>query len=130
MNDAGASFKECALLVLKHMGMGEPPPQYLEDLYQLQLAGNAWHREHGARLGFLHFAFPESVLEGSALITGDLCNAISAGWCGNEAARHFVDYIDERTGRKCTLLQLQVLMVLQRLVNKSPPVNAPGGGVA
>lgn len=120
------AFRECVCLVLARLGLAEPPPGYLDDVEALQRAGTEWHRLHAAELGFIHLELPNEALGGSAIVTGNLCDAVPAGWAANEAARHFIRFIDERTGRRCTLLMLQVLIILQEAA-AGRRVNAKGG---
>lgn len=120
------AFRECVCLVLARLGLGEPHAEYLEDVENLQRAATEWHRLHAAKMGFIHLVLPDDALSSSAIVTGNLCDAVPAGWAANDAARHFVEFIDERTGRRCTLLMLQVLVILQEAVAR-PKVNASGG---
>ncbi len=120
-------FGECALLVLERIGLGgDVPESYLLDLEKLNEAAAAWQRQPDAlRLGFLEFDLPD-LLGGEQIVTGNLPEAISLGWAKNDAAKAFVRFIDARSGRRATLLQLQIILVLQEAM-QTKNVNAAGG---
>jgi len=119
-------FRDCCVLIIEHMGLGEPDPGYLDDLEALNDACCAWHIERAPRMGFLKLVLPTM---GGDLMTGDLSLAESAGFCGNAAAVDFVRFIDCRTKHRCTLLMLQVLAALQDALKhgSGTTVNASGG---
>jgi hypothetical protein len=109
-------FREAAAFVLKTVLGTVPPAAYLADLEALNEAAGEWAQQPEAqRLGFLEFEVPDFF--GGVVQTGNLPEAISQGWTRNEAAKAFVLYIDERTGRRGTLLMLQVIILLQQAVN-------------
>jgi len=117
-------FREAVLLVLKELaGIDDPPAAYLEDIERLQRAASAWHRLHSAERGPLQFRVPD--LRTGTLVTGNLDLAIPSGWAGNDATRHFLRFLDEQTERRCTLLMLQVLILIQQAAG--PGVNSRGG---
>jgi hypothetical protein len=118
-------FREAAAFVFKRL-LGEvPPDSYLADLEALNDAASEWHKlPEAKRLGFLYFEMPD-LFEG-VVQTGNLPSAISEGWAKNDAAKAFVSYIDERTGKRATLLMLQVIVLIQQAVQERK-VNAAGG---
>jgi hypothetical protein len=110
--------------VFERVGLYAPPAAYLDDLQRMNDAASEWHRDpERLALGFLHFDLPD-LLAGN-IVTGNLDAAEQHGWCLNEAARNFVRFIDERSGRRGTLLMLQVILLLQQAVQTN--VNAAGG---
>lgn len=120
------AFRECVCFVLARLGLAKPDPDYLDDVENLQRAATEWHRLHAAKLGFIHLELPSAALSAGAIVTGNLCDAVPNGWAANDAAKHFVRFIDERTGRRCTLLMFQVLIILQDAA-AARRVNARGG---
>jgi hypothetical protein len=121
MND---EFRECVCLVFESIGLDRPMAGYLDDLERVNNAAAEWHDDPTRRaLGFLHFDMPD--LLAGEVVTGSLCAAETAGWCLNDAARDFVRFVDERSGRRGTLLMLQVILLLQQAVQTN--VNAAGG---
>lgn len=120
-----SAFRECVRLVLDSLGMGEAPEVYLDDVEKLQEAATTWYRDHYPTHGALQLALPSEAVRRNVVMTGNLCDAIPLGWAANDAAHHFISFIDERTGKRCTLLMLQILVILQHATR--PVVNASGG---
>lgn len=119
-------FREAAMFVFKRVIGEVPPDSYLTDLEALNDAAGEWHKlPEAKRLGFLYFDMPD-LLNGEVVQTGNLPSAISEGWAKNDAAKAFVTYIDERTGKRATLLMLQVIILIQQAV-QDRKVNAGGG---
>ena len=124
------TFRECALFVLREIGMDQMPSEgYLDDLERLNEAAYEWHRQPEAQgLEPLHFDIPD-VLDTDVFVTGNLDAAITAGWACNDAAKAFVRYIDERTGKCGTLFMLQILLLIQEAVQENKRIQAAGGDV-
>jgi hypothetical protein len=121
------SFEECVFLVFERLGLGRPPAAYVADVVALNRAAAEWHETPEAQgLGFLEFDLPDLLAPGGVVLTGDLCNAIPQGWAKNKAAGAFLGFIDARTGYRCTLLQLQVVLLIQQAAQEGK-VNAGGG---
>jgi hypothetical protein len=121
-----SQFRECVVLVFERIGLAAPPESYLVDVERLNEACAEWHRQPDAqRGGFLKFDLPD--LLAGPLVTGNLPDAITHGWAVNDAAKAFIRYIDERSGKRATLLMLQVVLLLQQAVQENKPVNAAGG---
>lgn len=119
-------FRLCALAVFERLGMGEPADAYLDDLQRLQDACSEWHRLPDERRGgFLHFDLPD--LLSGCVQTGNLPAAIDFGWAKNDAAKDFVRFVDERSGKRATLLMLQVVFLIQEAVQAGQQVNTTGG---
>lgn len=120
-------FQKCVLMVLERLGLGPAvPPSYLADVERLNQACAEWHKQPDAVRGdFLKFDLPD-LLSGE-LVTGNLPEAITAGWCANDAAKDFIRFIDERSGRQATLLMLQIVLLLQQAVQENKAVNSAGG---
>lgn len=117
-----SEFRKCVALLFERLGMDRPAELYLDDVEALNRAAAEWHRS-GARAP-LHFELPD--LLAGELVTGNLNHAERAGWCGNQAAKNFVAFCDERTGHRCTLLMLQIVLLLQQAA-QAGRVNARGG---
>lgn len=120
-------FRLCALAVFERLGVGKPPDAYLDDLQRLQDACSEWHRLPDERRGgFLEFELPD-LLGGGGVQTGNLPAAIDFGWAKNDAAKDFVRFVDERSGKRATLLMLQVVFLIQEAVQAGQQVNTTGG---
>lgn len=118
-------FRECVRTVTDHMGM-DCPDSYIADIEMLNEACADWHRERAPKMGFIKLVLPD--LTRSTMVTGNLDQAIPAGWCGNEAARDLIRYIDDKTAHRCTLLMLQILVLIQTAIKEPGTfVNASGG---
>jgi hypothetical protein len=118
-----SNLGDCVTLIFERLGFEAPPASYIADVEKLNAAGAEWHKANPGRP--VLFSVPD-LLGGGGVVTGNLDAAELHGWTGNEAARDFVRYIDERTGRVATLLMLQVLLVIQEAV-QARKVNASGG---
>jgi hypothetical protein len=118
------AFRECCLLIIDRLGLGQPEAGYLDELEALNEACAEWHRVRAPKFGFLVLHLPEF---GDRVMTGNLDLAERAGFCGNEAARDFVRFIDCQTKHRCTLLMLQIVSLLQTAIASGAAVNAPGG---
>jgi len=116
----------CVDQILSALGVvSEPPPdEYLDALEQLNTACVDWFRERAPKFGFLQINLPE-LRPDLPLVTGPL-SAAAVHWAGNLAARDFFEYIDRQTQQKCTLLQFQVLRLMQE-AHAGAEVNASGG---
>lgn len=103
------TFTDAARALLDEIGFA-PPDDYVRDLEALNEACAACFRE--CNRGPIALGFPE-LLENGNVYAGNLDTAISAGFCHNEAAKHFIECIDRRTGRRCSIMQMQILIRLQ-----------------
>jgi hypothetical protein len=119
-------FGKCVVLVMERLGLDAPPESYIVDVERLNEACAEWHRQPGPlRGGFLKFDLPDLLAPGP-LITGNLPDAITHGWAANDAAKAFIRFVDERSGKRATLLMLQIVLLLQQAA-QDKPVNAGGG---
>jgi hypothetical protein len=114
-------FRECVILVFERLGLEAPAAGYLDDIERLNNAAAEWHSRGG---GVLHFELPD--LLSGAIVTGNLSDAAKNGFAVNDAAKAFVRDIDECTGRRGTLLMLQIILLIQQAVQTNK-VNAMGG---
>jgi hypothetical protein len=121
-----SDFRSIVGLLFERLGFERPAPAYLDDVAKLNAACAAWQVDPAhLAMGALAFDVPD-LLNGGVVMTGNLLAAIDHGWATNDAARAFIRYVDELTGRRCTLLQFQVVLVIQELVQQAK-VNAGGG---
>jgi hypothetical protein len=117
-----SNLGDAVALIFQRLGFEPPPPAYIADMQKLNDAAAEWHKANRGRP--VLFNVPD-LLSGQ-VVTGNLDAAELHGWTGNAAARDFVRYVDERSGRVGTLLMLQVLIVIQEAV-QARRVNAGGG---
>lgn len=115
--------------ILKFVGLGDPDIDdgYLDSLERLNDACVQWFRDRAPAFGFLHMQLPPFERD-APIVTGPLSAAAEA-WCCNAAAKDFFQYIDRETGHVCSLLQFQILRLMQE-INAEAEVNAPHGGSA
>lgn len=128
------TFRRTALAIFEALGFGpdaenlSPKDEaYLDFLEVLNLACYDWFAGPGAAMGTMKLNLRG--LNGASLTTGNLDLAEQYGYCGNEAAKHFVSYIDEKTGHAATLLMLEIVVAVQQIMfdERRPTVTAPGG---
>jgi hypothetical protein len=98
----------------------DPPDDYLRALVLLNDACVSWFKERAPQFGFLKVKIPE-LKKHLPIVTGPL-SAAAVHWSGNEAAFDFFEYIDRKTLHRCSLLQFQILSLLQYV--NSEPVNS------
>jgi hypothetical protein len=104
-----SQFQEYArYVVVQLLGAEEPSTEYLTEIEILNDACAEWLAKYGP----VTLLLPR--LDGSRIITGNLDRADAAGFCGDDAARAFIAWVDERTGHTATLLMLQVCFAIQR----------------
>lgn len=118
------SFRENALAMLALCGMDDPPEGYMRNLEALDSAcAKAWQEMQGQHPVF---NLPQLPFKSTTtpLYAGPLNLAVK--WCGNDAARKFVERADELSGRRCSIFMLQILLALQTAYQDSK-VNAKGG---
>lgn len=120
-----SGFRDLVVHVFHRLGMERPAEAYIDDVESLNKAATEWHKANSNQP--LHFEVP-NLLEG-ALVTGDLCVAETCGICANEHAKAFVRFVDERTGYRCTILMLQIVILIQQAAQETR-VNAATGGSA
>lgn len=107
------SFRSRAIRFLKSIDMTDIPAGYLRDLEALDYACAEYR---AASLSLPVLLLPPFPHKGNSepLYAGNLDRADQAGWCSDDAARKFIEWIDARTKRRCTLFQLQIVYEMQK----------------
>jgi len=117
------SFRNAALALLREIGINDPPDSYMDDLVALNHACSLCAREMAGE-SFVFKLPPLPRTDNDApLYAGSLHRAVR--FCANDAARKFVLRIDELSGRRCSILMLQILLAIQE--GYQPAVNTSGG---
>lgn len=107
------SFRSRAIRFLASIEMTDIPRGYLADLEALDRAC-VEYRAAALKPPLLSLPpFPRRG-NGVPLYAGNLDRAEQAGWCPDDASRKFVEWIDERTKRRCTLFMLQIVFEMRK----------------
>lgn len=116
------ALRELLILFFERLGFGPVAESYLDCIERLNEACGAWYREHPGKAP--EWNLPEQF--GPVLVSGGLDAAEVSGLCRNGNALEFVRFIDQRTNYEGTLLQLQVLLMIQWW-NSQAKINSDGG---